>query len=559
MQLTERMRLYTRGNANIAGRNSLRRGGHQMAEGEPNATGPNEDQGQRRLHLRGVSETLAGEADTPTYDGVGAELRAVREDIGATRAEFASQLRIREPYLGAIEDGRFDDLPGPVYAVGFIRSYADAVGLDGEEFVSRFKRESAARPDQTRLRFPAPEVESRLPSGRLLVLSLFFVGAVYAGWYYLSSVDRSTVEQIPAVPDRLLASTQDSAPDDAAQKKTSALKAVENESGLSRANAATASITLVGTEATGTADSTVPVGAGEPSAVEPGTVDANGETSAPPGGRSEPNTASAAAAKLTATKIAAALSPSSVSSIAVGQSVEPSTVATAPASSTDLESSVSSATMGSVREPAAEASASAQADADAMIPAAAAPTQIIEETDLPRDLRQRPGRGRADEQTQGSAADVSRVIEGSPPQVAAADIDIEQPAASSQTELAALSVPEPPTSNSDGQSANETPSAPRLYGDGNGESRVTLTARLDSWVQVVSEDNELLLTRILRAGDTYFVPNQPGLLLLTGNAGALQVSVDGRALPPLGPIGAVRRNVSLDPEHLLSSAGQGAQ
>ena len=549
-----------------------------MAEGEPNATDPDEDQGQRCLHLRGVSETLAGEADTHTYDGIGAELRAVREDIGATLAEFASQLRIREPYLGAIEDGRFDDLPGPVYAVGFIRSYADAVGLDGEEFVSRFKRESAARPDQTRLRFPVPEVESRLPSGRLLVLSLFFVGAVYAGWYYLSSVDRSTVEQIPAVPDRLLASTQNSARDDAAQKKTSALKAVENESGLSRANAATASITLVGTEATGTAAATVPVGAGAPSAVEPGTVepgtvepgtvDTNGETSAPPAGQSEPNTASAAAAKLTAIKIAAAnsapvaqadksvrvrqtLSPSSVSSIAVGQSVEPGTVATAQASSTDLEPPVSSVAMGSLPEPAA--------DADAMIPAAAAPTKIIEEADLPRDLRQRPGRGRADEQMQGSAADVSRAIAGSPPQVAAADIDIEQPAANSQTELAALSVPEPPTSNSDGQSANETPSAPRRYGDGNGESRVTLTARLDSWVQVVSEDNELLLTRILRAGDTYFVPNQPGLLLLTGNAGALQVSVDGRALPPIGPIGAVRRNVSLDPEHLLSSAGQGAR
>jgi cytoskeleton protein RodZ len=62
----------------------------------------------------------------------------------------------------------------------------------------------------------------------------------------------------------------------------------------------------------------------------------------------------------------------------------------------------------------------------------------------------------------------------------------------------------------------------------------------------------------LRAGDTYFVPNRPGLLLLTGNAGALEVSVDGQALPPIGPIGAVRRNVSLDPENLLSTAGQPA-
>ena len=140
----------------------------------------------------------------------------------------------------------------------------------------------------------------------------------------------------------------------------------------------------------------------------------------------------------------------------------------------------------------------------------------------------------------------------------AADVDIEQPT-TTETELAALSVPEPPTANSNGQGSSEASLTPRVYGSGTGESRVTLTALLDSWVQVVGDDNELLLTRILRAGDTYFVPNRPGLVLLTGNAGALEVSVDGRALPPIGPIGAVRRNVSLDPENLLSAAQSSGQ
>ena len=143
-----------------------------------------------------------------------------------------------------------------------------------------------------------------------------------------------------------------------------------------------------------------------------------------------------------------------------------------------------------------------------------------------RNLRQRPGHERPSE---ARPSDVT----------AEADNEISETA--------------PPTAmlNTDG-----VPVVQRVYGNGSGKSRVMLTARLDSWVQVVTEDNELLLTRILRAGDTYVVPNRPGLMLLTGNAGALEVTLDGRALPPIGPVGAVRRNVSLDPERLLSAAPQ---
>ena len=101
--------------------------------------------------------------------------------------------------------------------------------------------------------------------------------------------------------------------------------------------------------------------------------------------------------------------------------------------------------------------------------------------------------------------------------------------------------------------------APVAPGADTGGSRVTLRARLDSWVQVSGKDDELLLTRILRAGDTYAVPNRPDLMLLTGNAGALEISVDGHVLPPIGPIGAVRRNVSLNPEDLLGGTRRAEQ
>ena len=61
---------------------------------------------------------------------VGAELRHARERLGWTVAQVAESLRIRQPYLAAIEEGRLGELPGNAYAMGFVRTYATALGLD---------------------------------------------------------------------------------------------------------------------------------------------------------------------------------------------------------------------------------------------------------------------------------------------------------------------------------------------------------------------------------------------------------------------------------------------
>ena len=79
---------------------------------------------------------------------------------------------------------------------------------------------------------------------------------------------------------------------------------------------------------------------------------------------------------------------------------------------------------------------------------------------------------------------------------------------------------------------------------------VTLRARQDSLVQIQSSDGVTVMARTLRAGDSYAVPDRPGLRLTTGNAGALDVMVDGQNVPAIGQIGTVRRNVSLDPAQL---------
>ena len=60
-----------------------------------------------------------------------------------------------------------------------------------------------------------------------------------------------------------------------------------------------------------------------------------------------------------------------------------------------------------------------------------------------------------------------------------------------------------------------------------------------------------IFSRLLKKGETYNVPNQYGITLATGNAGALDILVDGQSIAPIGPTGAVRRNVLIEPAALI--------
>jgi cytoskeleton protein RodZ len=81
--------------------------------------------------------------------------------------------------------------------------------------------------------------------------------------------------------------------------------------------------------------------------------------------------------------------------------------------------------------------------------------------------------------------------------------------------------------------------------------RIEIKAAADCWVQVRAPDQSIVFSRVLKAGETYRVPARSGLVLRTGNAGALAIVVDGKQVPAIGPPGALRRNVALDPEALI--------
>lgn len=144
------------------------------------------------------------EADAPpTAPRAGADLRAARERLGWSLEEVAAGLRIRQPHLEALEEGRIELLPGYAYAVGFLRTYAKALGLDPDEIARRFKAEASDVNRRTELIFPAPMPQRGLPAGAVILLGVVLAVGAYAGWYRLSGEGKLPAETVTPVPARL--------------------------------------------------------------------------------------------------------------------------------------------------------------------------------------------------------------------------------------------------------------------------------------------------------------------------------------------------------------------
>jgi cytoskeleton protein RodZ len=384
------------------------------------------------------------------YAGVGARLRREREQLGETVEETCQRLRIRQTHLRAIEEGRFDELPGRIYAIGFVRTYAEYLGLDGPVIIERFKQETAGEAAAPKLVFPTPAPESRLPKGWLILLSIALATTAYGGWFYWQDMQHEDVVRVTEVPPELAAPVRLPAP--VVTKPPSASSAVDG--GIGRSAYATPG----------------PEGSLPSQQSEAVSVPAI-----------EPNST----AEVTATPPMPAVS------------------AVAPATTPDATPSpgvpvpTASAT---VAEPPSVAASPSVTPADTISPS---PPVVVAAT---------------------------------PP--AAARAPVVDPDPSPTQSL--LPPPAPPSAVA---AVNDTGPAPRAFGGGS--ARIVIAALMDSWVQVRSTAGELLLTRILHAGDTYNVPDRADIVLMTGNAGGLKIVVDGESVPPIGEVGEIRRDVVL--------------
>lgn len=329
---------------------------------------------------------------------VGDELRMRREESGQTIQDVSEAVRIQQRYLEALEDGRLEDLPGTVYALGFLRTYAEYFGFNGGEFVTRYKEETEGRRREQDFSLPEPLEEARVPTAAIVIVAIVLAVGAYVAWYGLRPQETEITSAVPEVPARLATVAEGTAP---------------------------APVASLAEPSAGTA-----VSPGEPAAVS--------ETEVPPPPDSPP------------AKVETALIP------------------VAPV---ELEIPVSETTPTAETPPVAEI-------------AVVTPSEALV-TDTP-------------------------------------------------------SAP----------ALEEAPHVPQIFGAGGTDSRIVITAAEDSWVEVADAQGNRLLSRTLRTGDSYRVPNREGLVFVTGNAGGLKITVDGTPAPAIGDIGIVRKNVKLDPELL---------
>lgn len=322
---------------------------------------------------------------------IGRELRAARQRRGEDLYDAAGLLRIKPSYLHALEEGDHAALPGMPYLSGFLRSYAEHLGLDAHKLVWRLKGACPATRAPAPLPRPVPSAEERRPSLVILTAILVLCGAGYGGWSYLASQIEPPVEAVAEAPVVLPVIT-------AAQEPPPAPPAV----------------------------------AAPPDALPP--LPAPVAAPLPAGQAGQPTVA------------AAALPPSG---------------------------------------PAA-----------ADVPPAAAPAPV----------------------------EAAAVQTAAPVATAAAEADEGRPNPGVGAAIA-------------------------------GEARVVLVATEPAWIQIRSADRQFSRSRLMEAGERFLLPERGDLALWTGNAGGLQVMVDGVELAPLGPRGAVLRNIPLDPAALKARPG----
>lgn len=76
---------------------------------------------------------------------------------------------------------------------------------------------------------------------------------------------------------------------------------------------------------------------------------------------------------------------------------------------------------------------------------------------------------------------------------------------------------------------------------------LVIAATQDAWVEVHDPAGNILFSKVLHPGDSWPVPQEPGLTLTTGNAGGTEIVNNGVAGAPLGGVGVVMHNVTLTP------------
>jgi cytoskeleton protein RodZ len=131
---------------------------------------------------------------------VGEILKRERERRGYDLQQIADYLCIRRSLLVALEESRYDAFQADAYIIGFLRSYADIIGLNGAECINLYRQEMAGRRKKPDLVMPTPVMEGRAPTAVIMGAAAVASLLIYVLWYGFSASDRATVTKPQSLP-----------------------------------------------------------------------------------------------------------------------------------------------------------------------------------------------------------------------------------------------------------------------------------------------------------------------------------------------------------------------
>lgn len=129
---------------------------------------------------------------------IGPSLREARTRRGFSPEDVQKAIRIRDRYLNALEEERWELLPGDAYVKGFLRTYAEYLGLNGNLYVDEYNSRFAHRADDSSL---VPEAMAPMETARIgflrplaAIAAIVAVVAAVAAWQLRSS---PTTQSVP--------------------------------------------------------------------------------------------------------------------------------------------------------------------------------------------------------------------------------------------------------------------------------------------------------------------------------------------------------------------------
>ena len=141
------------------------------------------------MKVRTMENTEELEID---IDDIGAILKSNRLKNKKSLEEVSAELCIRKIYLTALEEGDYETLPPIPYGVGYVRTYANYLGLSAERAVKLYKASSITEErKEDEITLP-PEINKS--NNKHILLGVIALFLIYSLWYTYSIPSKSALE-----------------------------------------------------------------------------------------------------------------------------------------------------------------------------------------------------------------------------------------------------------------------------------------------------------------------------------------------------------------------------